>query len=208
MDFRNVILVMTTNAGAAEMDKPAIGFTQSERSGDDEEAINKLFTPEFRNRLDAVIPFAALPTEVIHQVVRKFVMQLEAQLADRGVTFELTDAATAWLAKKGYDPKMGARPLGRVIQEHIKRPLAEEILFGKLTKGGTVRVDIDLDNMEKLFLSVIEEDEPKADSTKSKKADGKGEAKASSADETKKGSRRTSSKKKASVPSVAKVDKK
>ena len=160
VDFRNVILIMTTNAGATEMDKPAMGFTQSARSGDDEEAINKLFTPEFRNRLDAVIPFTSLPTDVVHQVVRKFVMQLEAQLADRGVTFELTEAATAWLAKRGYDPKMGARPLGRVIQEHIKRPLADEILFGKLVKGGTVRVDIDLDNMEKLFLSVIEDEAP------------------------------------------------
>ncbi|WP_319413818.1 ATP-dependent Clp protease ATP-binding subunit ClpA [uncultured Cohaesibacter sp.] len=209
VDFRNVILVMTTNAGAAEMDKPAIGFTQSERSGDDEEAINKLFTPEFRNRLDAVIPFAALPTEVIHQVVRKFVMQLEAQLADRGVTFELTDAATAWLAKKGYDPKMGARPLGRVIQEHIKRPLAEEILFGKLIKGGTVRVDIDLDNMEKLFLTVIDDEEPvKAEANPITKTKPKGPAKAAAKTEEKKGGRRTSSKKKASVPSIAKLDKK
>ncbi|MCV6574814.1 MAG: ATP-dependent Clp protease ATP-binding subunit ClpA, partial [Cohaesibacter sp.] len=114
----------------------------SQRHGEDEEAINKLFTPEFRNRLDAIIAFGHLPTEIVHQVVRKFVVQLEAQLADRGVTFELTDAATRWLADKGYDPKMGARPLGRVIQEHIKRPLAEEILFGKLVKGGTVQVDV------------------------------------------------------------------
>nr|WP_319485369.1 ATP-dependent Clp protease ATP-binding subunit ClpA [uncultured Cohaesibacter sp.] len=209
VDFRNVILIMTTNAGAAEMDKPAIGFTQSARSGDDEEAINKLFTPEFRNRLDAVIPFAALPTDVIHQVVRKFVMQLEAQLADRGVTFELTDAATAWLAKKGYDPKMGARPLGRVIQEHIKRPLAEEILFGKLVKGGTVRVDIDLDNMEKLFLKVIDEDEPEpakedAEAPKAKKPS----AKAADSDAGKKTGRKSPARKKAAVPSVAKADKK
>ncbi len=209
VDFRNVILIMTTNAGAAEMDKPAIGFTQSARSGDDEEAINKLFTPEFRNRLDAVIPFAALPTEVIHQVVRKFVMQLEAQLADRGVTFELTDAATAWLAKKGYDPKMGARPLGRVIQEHIKRPLADEILFGKLIKGGTVRVDIDLDNMEKLFLKVIDEDEPElakeeAEAPKAKKPS----AKVADSDAGKKTGRKSPARKKAAVPSVAKADKK
>ena len=160
VDFRNVILIMTTNAGATELDKPAMGFTSNQRSGDDVEAINKLFTPEFRNRLDAVIPFSALPTEVVHKVVHKFVMQLEAQLADRGVTFELTEAATSWLARKGYDPKMGARPLGRIIQEHIKRPLAEEILFGKLAKGGTVKVDIDLDNMEKLHLSIIEEPAP------------------------------------------------
>jgi ATP-dependent Clp protease ATP-binding subunit ClpA len=162
VDFRNVILIMTTNAGAAEMDKQVMGFTATHRSGEDEEAINKLFTPEFRNRLDAIIPFGHLPTEIVHQVVRKFVVQLEAQLADRGVTFELTDAATRWLADKGYDPKMGARPLGRVIQEHIKRPLAEEILFGKLVKGGTVQVDVAMaeEGGEKLTLTMVE-DEPK-----------------------------------------------
>jgi len=162
VDFRNVILIMTTNAGAAEMDKQVMGFTATYRSGEDEEAINKLFTPEFRNRLDAIIPFGHLPTEIVHQVVRKFVVQLEAQLADRGVTFELTDAATRWLADKGYDPKMGARPLGRVIQEHIKRPLAEEILFGKLVKGGTVQVDVIKaeEGGEKLILTMVE-DEPK-----------------------------------------------
>ena len=212
VDFRNVILIMTTNAGATEMDKPAMGFTQSARSGDDEEAINKLFTPEFRNRLDAVIPFTSLPTDVVHQVVRKFVMQLEAQLADRGVTFELTEAATAWLAKRGYDPKMGARPLGRIIQEHIKRPLADEILFGKLVKGGTVRVDIDLDNMEKLFLSVIEDEAPvrKASGGDDKDASDEetGEAAASESKKPAKRSSKSGSKKKSSVPSVAKVDKK
>ncbi|WP_319529023.1 ATP-dependent Clp protease ATP-binding subunit ClpA [uncultured Cohaesibacter sp.] len=210
VDFRNVILIMTTNAGATEMDKPAMGFTQVARSGDDEEAINKLFTPEFRNRLDAVIPFGSLPTEVVHQVVRKFVMQLEAQLADRGVTFELTDAATAWLAKKGYDPKMGARPLGRVIQEHIKRPLAEEILFGKLVNGGTVRVDIDLDNMEKLFLTVIEEPPVVPKKPKSSKAEKADETKAAS-EETQtppKKRKPRASTKKSSVPRVAKVEKK
>ena len=216
VDFRNVILIMTTNAGATEMDKPAMGFTNNARSGDDEEAINKMFTPEFRNRLDAVIPFGSLPTDVVHQVVRKFVMQLEAQLADRGVTFELTEAATAWLAKKGYDPKMGARPLGRVIQEHIKRPLADEILFGKLVKGGTVRVDIDLDNMEKLFLTVIEDQTPvpeKPSSSKkeeTKKAPAKKPvASAKDADDEgpKKGGR-AAPKKKTSVPRVAKVNKK
>ncbi|WP_316861672.1 ATP-dependent Clp protease ATP-binding subunit ClpA [uncultured Cohaesibacter sp.] len=207
VDFRNVILIMTTNAGATEMDKPAMGFTQSARSGDDEEAINKMFSPEFRNRLDAVIPFSGLSTDVIHLVVRKFVMQLEAQLADRGVTFELTDAATAWLAKKGYDPKMGARPLGRVIQEHIKRPLAEEILFGKLTKGGTVRVDIDLDNMEKLFLSVLEDEEPvKEKPASSKKAADKPMSETSRDEKSK--ARRPRTRKKGSVPSVVKAEKK
>jgi len=143
VDFRNVILIMTTNAGAADMAKPAIGFARDVRTGDDAEAINKLFTPEFRNRLDAIIPFTHLDTEVISRVVDKFIMQLEAQLADRQVTIELTDAAREWLAGKGFDRQFGARPLARVIQEHIKKPLAEELLFGKLSKGGVVRVDIE-----------------------------------------------------------------
>ncbi len=142
VDFRNVILIMTTNAGAADMAKPAIGFNQEVRVGEDMEAINRLFTPEFRNRLDAIISFASLTPEVVGRVVDKFVMQLEAQLADRQVTIELTDAAREWLAKKGYDPLYGARPLARIIQEHIKKPLAEELLFGKLEKGGVVRVDV------------------------------------------------------------------
>ncbi|HWK66794.1 MAG TPA: ATP-dependent Clp protease ATP-binding subunit ClpA [Rhizobiaceae bacterium] len=143
IDFRNVILIMTTNAGAADMAKAAIGFGSSKREGDDMEAINRLFTPEFRNRLDAIIPFGSLPIPVVHQVVQKFVMQLEAQLSERGVTFDLSPEAVAWLADKGYDERMGARPLGRVIQEHIKKPLAEEVLFGKLKKGGTVRVTVE-----------------------------------------------------------------
>ncbi|MBS3651359.1 ATP-dependent Clp protease ATP-binding subunit ClpA [Pseudaminobacter sp. 19-2017] len=143
IDFRNVILIMTTNAGASDMAKSAIGFGSSKREGDDMEAINRLFTPEFRNRLDAIIPFGSLPVPVIHQVVQKFVMQLEAQLADRGVTFDLQPEAIAWLAEKGYDERMGARPLARVIQEHIKKPLADEVLFGKLKKGGTVRVSVE-----------------------------------------------------------------
>ncbi len=142
IDFRNVILIMTTNAGASEMAKSAIGFGSSKRTGEDEEALNRLFTPEFRNRLDATIPFAPLPTEVIHQVVQKFVMQLEAQLSERNVTFDLAPEAIAWLATRGYDEKMGARPLSRVIQEHIKKPLANEILFGKLRKGGVVKVGV------------------------------------------------------------------
>ncbi len=140
IDFRNVILIMTTNAGAADMAKAAIGFGSTRREGDDMEAINRLFTPEFRNRLDAIIPFGPLPVPVIHKVVQKFIMQLEAQLADRGVTFELDKKAINWLADKGYDERMGARPLGRVIQEYIKKPLADELLFGKLKNGGTVKV--------------------------------------------------------------------
>lgn len=142
IDFRNVILIMTTNAGASDMAKAAIGFGSTRREGDDMEAINRLFTPEFRNRLDAIIPFGPLPVPVIHQVVQKFVIQLETQLAERGVTFELSEAAIAWLADKGYDERMGARPLSRVIQEYIKKPLADEVLFGKLKNGGTVRVDV------------------------------------------------------------------
>ncbi|HEX9570239.1 MAG TPA: ATP-dependent Clp protease ATP-binding subunit ClpA [Rhodospirillales bacterium] len=142
VDFRNVILIMTTNAGASELAKPAIGFEREGRTGDDMEAIERMFTPEFRNRLDAIITFKALPPEVVSQVVDKFVLELEAQLGDRNVVIELTTAAREWLAKKGYDEKFGARPLARVIQENIKKPLAEELLFGKLAKGGVVLVDI------------------------------------------------------------------
>ncbi|SKA33521.1 ATP-dependent Clp protease ATP-binding subunit ClpA [Consotaella salsifontis] len=161
IDFRNVVLIMTTNAGAAEMAKATIGFGPSQRVGADEEAINRMFTPEFRNRLDAIIPFAPLPTPVIHQVVEKFVMQLEAQLSERGVTFELTPEAIAWLAEKGYDEHMGARPLGRVIQEHIKKPLADEVLFGKLKRGGTVRVSVtETDGVKSLALEAIADELP------------------------------------------------
>ncbi len=142
VDFRNVVLIMTSNAGAADMAKEAIGFGRDKREGEDTAAIERMFTPEFRNRLDAVISFGALPKEVILQVVEKFVLQLEAQLMDRGVHIELTRPAAEWLANKGYDDKMGARPLGRVIQEEIKKPLAEELLFGKLAKGGIVKVGV------------------------------------------------------------------
>ena len=142
VDFRNVILIMTSNAGAAEQAKAAIGFGRDRREGEDTAAIERTFSPEFRNRLDAVISFGALPKEVILQVVEKFVLQLEAQLMDRNVTIELTKPAAEWLADKGYDDRMGARPLGRVIQENIKKPLAEELLFGKLAKGGVVKVTV------------------------------------------------------------------
>ena len=142
VDFRNVILIMTSNAGAAEQAKSAIGFGRDRREGEDTAAIERTFTPEFRNRLDAVISFAPLPKKVIMRVVEKFVLQLEAQLMDRNVTIELTPKAAAWLGDKGYDDKMGARPLARVIQEHIKKPLAEELLFGKLAKGGVVKVTV------------------------------------------------------------------
>jgi len=142
VDFRNVVIIMTSNAGAAEQAKSAIGFGRDRREGEDTAAIERTFTPEFRNRLDAVISFAPLGKEVILQVVEKFVLQLEAQLMDRNVTIELTRPAAEWLGEKGYDDKMGARPLGRVIQEHIKKPLAEELLFGKLAKGGIVKVGV------------------------------------------------------------------
>jgi ATP-dependent Clp protease ATP-binding subunit ClpA len=142
VDFRNVILIMTSNAGASDMAKAAIGFGRERREGEDTAAIERTFTPEFRNRLDAVISFAPLGREIILQVVEKFVLQLEAQLMDRNVTIELTKEAAELLGEKGYDDKMGARPLARVIQEEIKKPLAEELLFGSLAKGGIVKVAV------------------------------------------------------------------
>ena len=151
VDFRNVIVIMTSNAGAAEQAKAAIGFGRDRREGEDTAAIERTFTPEFRNRLDAVISFSPLPKDTILQVVEKFVLQLEAQLMDRHVAIEMTTEAASWLADKGYDDKMGARPLSRVIQEYIKKPLAEELLFGKLSKGGLVIVSVK-DNKIKLDL--------------------------------------------------------
>ena len=140
VDFRNVIIIMTSNAGASDLARSAYGFTQNKRSGDDVEAINRLFAPEFRNRLDAIISFGHLPKEVVAKVVDKFVLQLEAQLADRNVTIELSDEARDWLVENGYDDAMGARPMARLIQSTIKTPLADEVLFGKLKDGGAVRV--------------------------------------------------------------------
>jgi len=157
IDFRNVILIMTTNAGAADLAKSAIGFNRSKREGEDQDAIKKLFTPEFRNRLDAVVPFSNLGKPVISKVIEKFVFQLEAQLADRNVSIELTDAAKNWLAEHGYDEQFGARPMSRVIQENIKKPLAEELLFGQLEGGGTVRVDAqEKDGREQLVFEILE----------------------------------------------------
>jgi ATP-dependent Clp protease ATP-binding subunit ClpA len=155
VDFRNVILIMTTNAGASMMAKSAIGFMRDKREGEDQAEIERLFAPEFRNRLDAVIPFSNLPAEIVAQVVDKFIMQLEAQLADRHVSIDLTDAARKHLAEIGFDPLYGARPLARTIQEHVKKPLAEELLFGKLEKGGTVRVDFD-PAAKKLTFDIVE----------------------------------------------------
>ena len=142
VDFRNVILIMTSNVGASELAKSPIGFGRTRQEGDDEDAINRTFSPEFRNRLDAIISFAPLPPETVNRVVEKFVLQLEGQLAERGIAIELTPEAAVWLAERGYDEKMGARPLGRVIQEYVKKPLAEEVLFGLLQKGGSVKVTV------------------------------------------------------------------
>jgi ATP-dependent Clp protease ATP-binding subunit ClpA len=169
VDFRNVILIMTTNAGASDLAKPAIGFGREARSGEDQEAIKRLFTPEFRNRLDAIIPFAGLTPEIVAHVVDKFVMQLEAQLADRNVTIELSSAAREYLAERGYDPLYGARPLARLIQDVIKKPLAEELLFGKLVKGGSVKVGL---RDGELFFDVQEASPPALP----KPEDGEGEA--------------------------------
>ena len=169
VDFRNVILVMTTNAGAADLAKAAIGFGREVRMGDDQEAINRMFTPEFRNRLDAVIGFSNLPIEVVQRVVDKFVLQLEGQLSERGVTIELSEDARNWLAEKGYDKLYGARPLARVIQEHVKKPLADELLFGRLTKGGHIRLVV---SDGKIAIEVVE---TPAKTDKSDKSDGAGD---------------------------------
>jgi len=163
VNFRNVILIMTSNAGAEELAKTAIGFGRTGREGEDEAAIERTFSPEFRNRLDAVISFGALPRKVILQVVEKFVLQLEAQLMERNVSIELTQPAAEWLADKGYDDRMGARPLGRVIQEHIKRQLAEELLFGALSEGGIVRITV---KDGKLDLEMLPPDSPRLEGDK------------------------------------------
>ena len=158
VDFRNVILVMTTNAGASDAAKNSIGFGRGRKDDEQEEALKRLFTPEFRNRLDSVITFGGLTPEIIERVVEKFVLQLEIQLADRNVTIELAAGARDWLAKRGFDAEFGARPLARVISEHVKKPMAEELLFGKLAKGGTVKIGHDKKKDELTFKYV--EDKP------------------------------------------------
>jgi ATP-dependent Clp protease ATP-binding subunit ClpA len=164
VEFRNTILIMTTNAGAQDLAKAAFGFTRSVREGDDQEAINRMFSPEFRNRLDATIPFDHLPPEIVRKVVEKFILQLEAQLSERQVNIELSEEAANWLAEKGYDQQMGARPLARIIQEYVKKPLADEVLFGKLAKGGTVRVLFQKteDGEGQLHFQYLSRDEEKA----------------------------------------------
>ena len=147
VNFRNTIVIMTSNAGAAELAKPAIGFEREGRDGEDSEAINRIFSPEFRNRLDAIIPFSTLSMDVVGKVVDKFIMQLEAMLSDRNVLIELSSTARNYLAKKGYDKTMGARPLSRIIENEIKKPLADELLFGKLVRGGVVRINCVSDSL-------------------------------------------------------------
>ncbi len=160
VDFRNVIIIMTTNAGASDMAKAAFGFTRAKREGDDTEAINRLFAPEFRNRLDAVISFGQLPKPVVMQVVDKFIMQLDAQLSERNVSIELTDEGRNWLVEHGYDQTMGARPMARLIQSAIKTPLADEVLFGRLKNGGTVRVVVVKDEKGAKKLGFVYPDGP------------------------------------------------
>jgi ATP-dependent Clp protease ATP-binding subunit ClpA len=163
IDFRNVVLIMTTNAGASDAAKDSIGFGRGKRVGEDDEAIKKLFTPEFRNRLDATIAFAPLGRDTIDKVVEKFVLELETQLTDRDIVFDLTPEAARWLGEKGYDDAFGARPLARVIQDNIKKPLADEILFGKLKHGGTVKILLDRDADKLAFEFITDEDiKPKA----------------------------------------------
>jgi len=160
-DFRNVIIVLTTNAGAQEMNRASIGFTEQDHATDGMDAIRRLFSPEFRNRLDGIIEFKSLDPKTISRVVDKLVVELEAQLQDKLVTLELDDDAREWIAAKGYDQKMGARPMARIIQEHIKRPLAEELLFGSLTTGGHIRVRLD-DTGDKLVLETQPLEAPEA----------------------------------------------
>ena len=152
-DFRNVVIIMTTNAGAQEMSRASIGFTQQDHSADGMEIIRRTFSPEFRNRLDAIIQFDSLSELTIARVVDKFVIELESQLEEKGVQVSIDERAREWLALNGYDPKMGARPMARIIQENIKRPLAEELLFGKLLHGGQVDVSVEGDNLSLTVLS-------------------------------------------------------
>lgn len=168
VDFQNVILIMTTNAGAAELSKEAVGFAREARSGDDDEAIKRLFTPEFRNRLDAIIPFAPLSPEIMGHIVKKFIAQLQEMLTSKHVQLHITPKACDWLANKGYERLYGARPLARLIEEKIKKPLSEELLFGKLAKGGSVSIGMQRDQ---LTFSIKEKTLPSR--TSHKPADGK-----------------------------------
>lgn len=206
VDFRNVVLIMTSNAGASDLAKEPMGFNRTNREGEDEEAVNRIFSPEFRNRLDSIIAFASLTPEVIAKVVDKFIYELEAQLADRSVAIDLTEEAKAWLAKKGFDPQYGARPLARIIQEYIKKPLAEELLFGKLEKGGTVEVYARGKGEEKtLAFNYVGLEKPKAKPVKKPTAPKKENVGAVSA--TKKSGEQSKPKTKKSKPSTTKTQK-
>ncbi len=169
VDFRNVILIMTTNAGAVDAAKNAIGFGRAKREGEDEAAIKRLFAPEFRNRLDATIPFISLGPDIIGKVVEKFMLQLEFQLEERNINFELSDAARDWLGTRGYDEAFGARPLARTIQKHIKKPLSDAILFGELKNGGLVKVDTDPKDADKLKFEIFPEEPKRKTSSKPRK---------------------------------------
>jgi ATP-dependent Clp protease ATP-binding subunit ClpA len=163
-DFRNVIIIMTTNAGAETMNKATIGFTNSRESGDEMGDIKRLFTPEFRNRLDAIVSFKALDEEIILRVVDKFLLQLEGQLAEKKVDVTFSDALRKHLAKKGFDPLMGARPMQRLIQDTIRRALADELLFGQLVDGGRLAVDVDAEGQPVLDITPAKKsDKPKAE---------------------------------------------
>jgi ATP-dependent Clp protease ATP-binding subunit ClpA len=155
VDFRSTVLIMTTNAGASEASEKLVGFTGSNKTGEDAAAIKRMFTPEFRNRLDAVVPFNALEPAVMESIVDKFLHQLEDQLLERKVELSVTAAARSWLAKKGYDRLYGARPLARVIQERIKKPVANELLFGALAKGGGLKVDVAADELQFEYSSLM-----------------------------------------------------
>jgi ATP-dependent Clp protease ATP-binding subunit ClpA len=159
-DFRNVVIIMTTNAGASELSKTSIGFTNDKKAGDEIAEIKRMFTPEFRNRLDATISFAPLNEQIILQVVDKFLMQLEAQLSEKKVDVTFTETLKKYLAKNGFDPQMGARPMSRLIQDTIRRALADELLFGKLTSGGRVTIDMGPDDKVKLDISEEKEPQP------------------------------------------------
>jgi len=165
VDFRNVILIMTTNAGASDAAKNSIGFGRGKKDEESDEALKRLFTPEFRNRLDATIAFGGLTPEIIDRVVEKFILQLEVQLEDRNVSIEISKPAREWLAKRGFDADMGARPLARTIQEYVKKPMAEELLFGKLQKGGVVKIGLD-EKKDELTFKYITEPAKKKKATK------------------------------------------
>ncbi|UNM06122.1 MAG: AAA family ATPase [Holosporaceae bacterium] len=161
VNYRNVILIMTTNAGASEMSKHGLGFGQEKRSGEDDDAIQRTFSPEFRNRLDAVIPFASLNEQTMERIVNKFIGELEKQLKERDINLSITKSGKGWLRDHGFNPLYGARPLARTIDEHVKKPLADQILFGKLQKGGIVSVDVKKDQLVLSYVKICKDTKKK-----------------------------------------------